>query len=757
MAIKNEYILNFKSKGVNKTKNEVDKLNDSENKLEKSSLKLKAGIAVAGVAIVAIGKHAISTASQFESLKVRLTSMYGSVNVATKAFQTFQRVAATTPFAVKSVVEVGAQLKAFGLDAEKNIKGVADLAAFMGVDVVEAANSMGRAFAGGAGAADVLRERGILTLIRDFKGIDDLSKLTLPEFRKAMIETIEDPTAGIAGATTLLSETFEGSYSNMMDSVDRLSASIGDKLLPIAKSFTNGITDMINGIIGTEDATKSQIKSLKNEENAIRIATNAIINMNIPQLERVKKIRELQKEYPDFLKNINAETISNEELKKSLLDLNTQTQSKIDFLLQEKLLNETLKEQDTLITDVTESYTKAQNFAINFGQNATKAFGELKGASSRDFQSIIGDNQGFADSINESGRFATNFQGTVTHIAEKASELFKEYESGNLTMDEYTDKIRDLSENKAYQNMLGGDLKVTKDIIEQQDIFTTANENLNVALEDNAQKLENIKNKMTEIKEGEPITREDIIPTGEQGFENLREIFINTFGDPEVHNNLTNFTDGIEKINLGLRELPNATGEATSHFKKLVLNFQKGLKAVANDENEVLNKTMDAAGNIGMAMADNRAEQLKVQKFMIAGNIAKGIIDIWSEAAGKGPAGAALAAVETAGLVARGITQTKNVDKQIAGIKATKGSIGGTQTRFAQYGMNEVVDQATPIVAGEAGAELVQITPLEGANVDGPQGGGNIVITGNVLSRDFVQGELIDELREAIRQGYDFR
>ena len=166
---------------------------------------------------------------------------------------------------------------------------------------------------------------------------------------------------------------------------------------------------------------------------------------------------------------------------------------------------------------------------------------------------------------------------------------------------------------------------------------------------------------------------------------------------------------------------------------------------------------MDAAGNIGMAMADNRAEQLKVQKFMIAGNIAKGIIDIWAEAAGKGPAGAALAAVETAGLVAKGITQTKNVDKQIASIKATKGSIGGTQTRFAQYGMNEVVDQATPIVAGEAGAELVQITPLEGANVDGPQGGGNIVITGNVLSRDFVQGELMDELREAIRQGYDFR
>ena len=99
MAIKNEYVLNFKSKGVNKTKNEVDKLDKSEKNLEKSSLKLKAGIAVAGVAILAMGKHAISTAAQFETLKVRLISMYGSVNAGTKAFQNFARVAATTPFA----------------------------------------------------------------------------------------------------------------------------------------------------------------------------------------------------------------------------------------------------------------------------------------------------------------------------------------------------------------------------------------------------------------------------------------------------------------------------------------------------------------------------------------------------------------------------------------------------------------------------------------------------------------------------------
>ena len=77
----------------------------------------------------------------------------------------------------------------------------------------------------------------------------------------------------------------------------------------------------------------------------------------------------------------------------------------------------------------------------------------------------------------------------------------------------------------------------------------------------------------------------------------------------------------------------------------------------------------------------------------------------------------------------------------------------------AQYGMNEVVDQPTMILAGEAGAEQVSITPLEGPNIDGVQGGGASVVvnvSGNVLTSDFVEGELADNIREAVRRGTDF-
>ena len=170
----------------------------------------------------------IKTSMQFEAVKVRLNAMFGSVEKGEKAFRKFNQIAATTPFTLTDVVEAGAALKAFGTNAEEMIKPTADLAAFMGTNATEAAQALGRAFAGGAGAADILRERGILQLIRDSKGIEDLSQLTLPQFRKALEETLLDPSVGIAGATDALSRTMLGMVSNMQDAFTRMKAAIGD-------------------------------------------------------------------------------------------------------------------------------------------------------------------------------------------------------------------------------------------------------------------------------------------------------------------------------------------------------------------------------------------------------------------------------------------------------------------------------------------------------------------------------------------------
>ena len=191
-------------------------------------------------------RSSVETSMQFEAVQVRLNSMFGSVRAGEKAFRTFNQVAATTPFTLTDVVEAGAALKAFGTNAEEMIKPTADLAAFMGTTATEAAAALGRAFAGGAGAADILRERGILQLIRDTKGIEDLSKLTLPQFRKALEETLIDPSVGIAGATEKLSKTMTGLVSNMADAFTRMRAAIGDfiKIRGVVQSLTSAFENI---------------------------------------------------------------------------------------------------------------------------------------------------------------------------------------------------------------------------------------------------------------------------------------------------------------------------------------------------------------------------------------------------------------------------------------------------------------------------------------------------------------------------------
>ena len=184
-----------------------------------------------GGAVTAMNKF-VSAASGFQDVKTRLVGLTGSVDEANKAFEVFNQVAATTPFQLQDVVRAGAQLEAFGVDSKATLSAVTDLAAFMGTNATEAASALGRAFAGGAGAADILRERGILQLIKDSQGIQDLTDMTLPQFRQALLSAMIDPVAGIEGSADRLSKTYTGAISNMNDAITRFAAKIGDMMIP---------------------------------------------------------------------------------------------------------------------------------------------------------------------------------------------------------------------------------------------------------------------------------------------------------------------------------------------------------------------------------------------------------------------------------------------------------------------------------------------------------------------------------------------
>jgi hypothetical protein len=259
-------------------------------------------------------KKPIQTAGEFEQLQLRLESLYQDADRAAEAFEKFRQVAADTPATLKGVVEAGATLKAFGLEAEDTITAVADLAAYMGMDVVEAAAAMGRAFAGGVGAADILRERGVLNLIKDFKGIDDLTKLTLPEFREAMLSTFMDAEAGIAGSADRMSKSYAGAIANMEDSLETLNAKIGEAFTPAVQTAANAIAYLAEQFGKVVDAVNALTPVQKGVSlglivlNAL-VIKNAIATMGM-RAEIAKLSTTQQAQIAILMANIKAQTLA---------------------------------------------------------------------------------------------------------------------------------------------------------------------------------------------------------------------------------------------------------------------------------------------------------------------------------------------------------------------------------------------------------------------------------------------------------------
>ena len=284
----------------------------------------------------------IGASAGFQDVRTRLVGLTGSVQGAEEAFRRFNAIASTTPFQLQDVVSAGAQLEAFGLNSKATLSALTDLAAFMGTNATEAASALGRAFAGGAGAADILRERGILQIIKDSQGIEDLSKVTLPEFRVALLNALSDPQGQISGSAERLSQTFSGALSNMRDSVTRLSATIGDVLLPSLTSAIKSTDSFVKSIdtkelaeaatsiaiVGTTytvyrlQATLATIATLKFGASLKRIGVAGIVvglGLAVDKiLEVMGSFDSLNKETEDFNDQLKQSQEELEEYKKSL-------------------------------------------------------------------------------------------------------------------------------------------------------------------------------------------------------------------------------------------------------------------------------------------------------------------------------------------------------------------------------------------------------------------------------------------------------
>ena len=119
--------------------------------------------------------------------------------------------------------------------------------------------------------------------------------------------------------------------------------------------------------------------------------------------------------------------------------------------------------------------------------------------------------------------------------------------------------------------------------------------------------------------------------------------------------------------------------------------------------------------------------------------------------------------VEAAAALAFGLAQVGRIEAQLSKMG---GSGGGSTPQFAEGGYvgGRPHSQGGTIIEAERGefvmsrnaTESIGLETLNQMNQSGGGGSINVSVTGNVLTQDFVEGELAESIKEAVRRGSDF-
>jgi len=235
-------------------------LDDIRGKLEGMSKETVANMKRAGIALTAFGvagalavRKVVMASGEFEMTTTAFTTLLGSAEKAKDMLMDLGEFAAKTPFTITGVEAAARQLMAVGFEAENilpTLKSLGDVAAGLGMDETGMQRlilNLGQVQTQGKLTGRELRD----FLVAGVPLVDELAK----HFGKTKAEIADMVKKGLVGSKDVLkafknmsseggkfydmmrkgSETLPGMISNVKDSMELLSRTMGEVLLPYAK------------------------------------------------------------------------------------------------------------------------------------------------------------------------------------------------------------------------------------------------------------------------------------------------------------------------------------------------------------------------------------------------------------------------------------------------------------------------------------------------------------------------------------------
>jgi len=199
---------------------------------------LAAGLVAVTAGFKAVGAS-VGAARKIEDIGVVMKNIVGSAEGGAIALQKVRDVAQELPFDFEAIAGATPALATVSKtinELEDNTRLAADIAATTGLSFEDAASQLQRAFSGGAGAADMFREKGVLAMA----GFEAGASYSIDETRKKLREF----GTSVEGAAVALNDTFSGAVSQTQDRLFDMQASMGEAILPEFKTFLKSLVSI---------------------------------------------------------------------------------------------------------------------------------------------------------------------------------------------------------------------------------------------------------------------------------------------------------------------------------------------------------------------------------------------------------------------------------------------------------------------------------------------------------------------------------
>lgn len=198
-----------------------------------------AGVVALGAAFKGLGA-AVATASDFQKIETTLANLTGSSAKGRAALDQLLETAKELPISFEELAAAQPALATISptiKDLDKNTRLAADIAGQFGLSFEDAAGQLQRAFSGGAGAADIFREKGVLSAAGFEAGVSYSIEETIAK--------IQEFGGEIDGAAQNLTNTLGGALNLVGDRFTEFKKSVGDAILPEFQGFLEALNSVL--------------------------------------------------------------------------------------------------------------------------------------------------------------------------------------------------------------------------------------------------------------------------------------------------------------------------------------------------------------------------------------------------------------------------------------------------------------------------------------------------------------------------------